>query len=107
MVGDPLLRESGGGHELHDMEGGKRHVVEVQGAEIRQLLEGGGLGVRVGGLDLAANLVHGFGDEGGLADELEAEALDEVLESSLEEGVHDGRPRHCFWILSSEKFRVN
>lgn len=51
-------------------------------------MEGVGFGVRVGGLDLAANLLHGFGDEGGLADELEAEALDEVLECALEESVH-------------------
>lgn len=76
------------------MESGERHVAEVQGAEKRQLLEGRGLGVRVGGLDLAANLIHGFGYEGGLADELEAEALDKVLKGSLEESVHERRPRH-------------
>lgn len=29
VVGDSLVRESGGGHELDDMESGKRHVVEV------------------------------------------------------------------------------
>ena len=28
------------------------------------------------GFDLAADLIEGFGDESGLADELEAEALD-------------------------------
>lgn len=88
MVGDPLVGEAGGGEELDDVEGGERHVVEVEGGEIRQLLEGDGLGVVVRGLDLAADLVHGFGDERGLADEAEAEALDDVVEGSLEESVH-------------------
>lgn len=87
MVGDPLVGETGGGEELDDVEGRERHVEEVEGAEIRQLLEGDGLGVGVGGLDLAADLVHGFGDEGALADEAQAEAFDQVLQCALEKGV--------------------
>ena len=59
-------------------------------------MEGGGLGMGVGGLKLAADLVKGLGDEGGLADELQAEAFDHVIQSALEESIHEGRsaPRH-------------
>lgn len=71
------------------MESSPGHVVEVEGAEVRELLERIGFGVRIGGLDLAANFVHGFRDEGGLADELQTKTLDEVLECALEESFHE------------------
>lgn len=89
MVSNPLVGKARGGHELDDMESCPGHVVEVEGAEVRELLEGSGLGVRVGGLDLAADILHGLRDEGRLADELETKALDEVLECALEESLHE------------------
>lgn len=64
-VGDLLVGEGRGAHEFHDVESGPRHIEPVQGAEVGELLEGDGLGVEVGGLDLAANVVCGFGDESG------------------------------------------
>lgn len=59
-------------------------------------MEGVGLGMGVGRLELAADLVEGLGDEGGLADELQAEAFDHVVQIALEESIHEGRsaPRH-------------
>lgn len=93
MVANPLVGEAGGRHDLYDMEGGPGHVVEVMGGEVGELLEGGRFSVGIGGLDLAADLVDGLGDEGRLADELEAEAFDQVLQSALAKSLHDGRRR--------------
>lgn len=57
MVGDLLVGEASGGEELDDVEGGERHVVEVEGGEVGEFVEGVGFGVRVGGLGLAADFV--------------------------------------------------
>lgn len=76
------------------MESSPRHVVEIEGAEVGELLESSGLGVRIGGLDLFANIFHGFGNEGGLTDEMETKTLYEVLQCALEESVHERRTRH-------------
>lgn len=75
------------------MEGGEGHVDVVEGVEVGEFEEGGGFGVEVGGFEFAADLVQIFGDEGGLggAGEVEADAFDQVVESALEEGVHQGR----------------
>lgn len=59
------------------MEGSPRHVGTIEGVEVGEFLEGGGLRLRVRGFDLAADLVDCFGDEGRLcARRAEAEALD-------------------------------
>lgn len=79
VVADPLVGEARGGHDLDDVEGGPGHVVVVEGGEVGKLVEGGGLGMGVGGLELAADLIECLGDEGGLADELQAEAFDQVV----------------------------
>lgn len=100
LVPDPLVGEAGGGHDLDDVESGPGHVVEVEGGEVGELVDGVGFGVGVGGLDLSADLVEGLGNEGGLADELEAETFDEVLQIALKESLHNGRrsaARHFLW----------
>lgn len=99
LVPDPLVGEAGGGHDLDDVESGPGHVVEVEGSEVGELVYGVGFGVGVGGLDLSADLVEGLGNEGGLADELEAETFDEVLQIALKESLHNGRSaaRHFLW----------
>lgn len=90
------MGEARGGHDLDDVEGGPGHVVVVEGGEVGELVEGGGFGMGVRGFELAADLVEGLGDEGGFTDELQAEAFDQVLQSALEESLHEGRgaPRH-------------
>ena len=76
------------------MEARPRHVDGVHSGEVGEFLEGDGFGVLVGGFDLAADLLRGIGDEGGFADELEAQAFDQILERALEEVLHDRRTRH-------------
>lgn len=71
------------------MEGGPGHVDAVDGGEVGEFFEGGGFGVGVGGFDLAADFVCGFGDGGGFREELEAEGFDEIFQCALEEIVHD------------------
>lgn len=88
-VGDALMGVGGGGRELDGMEGGPRHVSAVEGVEVGQFLEGSGLGLRVCGFDLAADLIDRFGDEGGLcARRAVADALDYVVDGMLEERGH-------------------
>ena len=76
------------------MKGSPIHIDTVKGAEIGELLQSGGLSLRVRRFDLAANLVHGFGDKSRLSEELEAEGFDKVIESSLEESLHERGTRH-------------
>lgn len=67
----------GGGGELDGVEGGPRHVDAVEGVEVGELLEGGGLRLRVVGFDLAADHVDRLGNEGRLRPRrAEAEGLD-------------------------------
>lgn len=65
VVSDLLVGEGGGAHELDNMESSTRHIEAVEGAEVSELLEGDGLGVEIGRLDLPADVVSGFGDERG------------------------------------------
>lgn len=45
MVGNLLVGKASGGEELDDVECGERHVVEVEGGEVGEFVEGVGLGV--------------------------------------------------------------
>lgn len=77
-VGNLLEGEARETHGLDDVEGGPGHVEAVEGVEVGELVEGGGLGVGVGGLDLASDLVQGLGEERGLgeAQGVDAKAFD-------------------------------
>lgn len=89
VVAESLVGEARGGHDLDNVEGGPRHVVEVKGGEVGELVEGGGFGVWVSGLDLAADFFEGFGDEGGFAHQVHAEAFYQVVHCALEQCLHD------------------
>lgn len=53
-----FVRVGGRGRELDGVESGPRHIGAIEGVEIGELLEGGGLRLGVGGFDLAADLIE-------------------------------------------------
>ncbi|KAL6973013.1 hypothetical protein U1Q18_027187, partial [Sarracenia purpurea var. burkii] len=57
--------------------------------EVGQFLDSNRFCVEVRRLDLAADLFQRFEDESRLTDDLKAEALNQVIDSALEQGVHD------------------
>lgn len=63
-VSDLLVVEARGGGDFDGVEGGEGGVDAVEGAEVVEFLESDGFGLEIRRFDLAANLFHGFGDEG-------------------------------------------
>ena len=70
------------------MKSGPRHIEAVEGAEVGQLLQSDGLGVEIGGLNLAAYVVSGFGDESGLRNQVKANPFYQIFEGALKQRIH-------------------